>query len=49
MIVKLPELHADVKQLEAFRAHVCDALGAATLVLPLGTTYAVEEFPRSAR
>lgn len=45
LIVKLPELHADVKQLEAFRAYVCDALGAGTLVLPLGTTYAVEEFP----
>ena len=44
LIVKLPELHADVKQLEAFRAYVCDALGAGTLVLPLGTTYAVEEF-----
>ncbi len=45
LIVKLPELHADVKQLEAFRAYVCNALGAGTLVLPLGTTYAVEEFP----
>ena len=45
LIVKLPELHADVKQLEAFRAYVCDALGVGTLVLPLGTTYAVEEFP----
>ena len=45
LIVKLPELHADVKTLEAFRAYVCDALGAGTLVLPLGTTYAVEEFP----
>ena len=45
LIVKLPELHADVKQLEAFRAYVCDALGAGALVLPLGTTYAVEEFP----
>lgn len=45
LIVKLPELYADVKQLEAFRAYVCDALGAGTLVLPLGTTYAVEEFP----
>ena len=45
LIVKLPELHADVKALEAFRAYVCDALGAGTLVLPLGTTYAVEEFP----
>lgn len=45
LIVKLPELHADVKQLEAFRAYVCDALGAGTLVLPLGTTYAVEDFP----
>lgn len=45
LIVKLPELHADVKQLEAFRTYVCDALGAGTLVLPLGTTYAVEEFP----
>ena len=45
LIVKLPELHADVKQLEAFRAYVCDALDAGTLVLPLGTTYAVEEFP----
>ena len=28
LIVKLPELHADVKALEAFRAYVCDALGA---------------------
>ena len=45
LIVKLPELHADVKQLEAFRAYVCDALGAGALVLPLGTTYAVEDFP----
>lgn len=45
LIVKLPDLHADVKQLEAFRAYVCDALGAGALVLPLGTTYAVEEFP----
>lgn len=45
LIVKLPELHADVKTLEAFRAYVCDALGAGTLVLPGGTTYAVEEFP----
>lgn len=45
LIVKLPELHADVKMLEAFRAYVCDALSAGTLVLPLGTTYAVEEFP----
>lgn len=45
LIVKLPEVHADVKALEAFRAYVCDALGAGTLVLPLGTTYAVEEFP----
>ena len=45
LIVKLPELHADVKQLEAFRAYVCDALDAGTLVLPLGTAYAVEEFP----
>lgn len=45
LIVKLPELHADVKALEAFRTYVCDALGAGTLVLPLGTTYAVEEFP----
>ena len=45
LIVNLPELHADVKQLEAFRAYVCDALGAGTLVLPGGTTYAVEEFP----
>ena len=45
LIVKLPELHADVKTLEAFRAYVCDALGAGALVLPLGTTYAVEEFP----
>ena len=45
LIVKLPELHADVKALEAFRAYVCDALGAGTLVLPGGTTYAVEEFP----
>lgn len=45
LIVKLPELHSDVKALEAFRTYVCDALGAGTLVLPLGTTYAVEEFP----
>ena len=45
LIVKLPELHADVKALEAFRAYVCDALDAGALVLPLGTTYAVEEFP----
>ena len=45
LIVKLPELHADVKQLEAFRAYVCDALGAGALVLPSGTTYVVEEFP----
>ena len=45
LVVKLPELHADVKALEAFRAYVCDALGAGALVLPLGTTYAVEEFP----
>ena len=45
LIVKLPELHADIKALEAFRAYVCDALGAGALVLPLGTTYAVEEFP----
>lgn len=45
LVVKLPELHADVKALEAFRAYVCDALGAGTLVLPLGTTYAVEDFP----
>lgn len=45
LVVKLPELHADVKQLEAFRAYVCDALGAGALVLPGGTTYAVEEFP----
>ena len=45
LIVNLPELHADVKQLEAFRAYVCDALGAGALVLPGGTTYAVEEFP----
>lgn len=45
LIVKLPELHADVKMLDAFRAYVCDALSAGTLVLPLGTTYAVEEFP----
>lgn len=45
LIVKLPELHADVKALEAFRTYVCDALGAGTLVLPLGTTYAVEDFP----
>lgn len=49
LIVKLPELHADVKMLEAFRAYVCDALGAGALVLPLGTTYAVEEFPRARR
>ena len=45
LVVKLPERNADVKQLEAFRAYVCDALGAGTLVLPLGTTYAVEDFP----
>lgn len=45
LIVKLPALHADVKTLEAFRAYVCDALGAGTLVLPSGTTYAVEDFP----
>ena len=45
LIVKLPELHADVKALEAFRAYVCGALGAGALVLPLGTTYAVAEFP----
>ena len=45
LIVKLPELHADVKMLEAFRAYVCEALGAGALVLPLGTTYAVEDFP----
>ena len=45
LVVKLPALHADVKTLEAFRAYVCDALGAGTLVLPGGTTYAVEEFP----
>ena len=45
LIVKLPELHADVKALEAFRAYVCDALGAGALVLPLGTTYAVAGFP----
>ena len=45
LIVKLPVLQTDVKALEAFRAYVCDALGAGTLVLPLGTTYAVEEFP----
>ena len=45
LIVKLPALHADVKTLEAFRAYVCDALGAGALVLPLGTTYAVEDFP----
>ena len=45
LIVKLPELHVDVKALEAFRAYVYDALGAGTLVLPGGTTYAVEEFP----
>jgi hypothetical protein len=45
LVVKLPELHADVKALEAFRAYVCDALGAGALVLPLGTTYAVEDFP----
>ena len=32
LIVKLPELHADVKALEAFRAYVCDALGAGALV-----------------
>lgn len=45
LVVMLPERLADVKQLEAFRAYVCDALGAGTLVLPLGTTYAVEDFP----
>ena len=45
LVVKLPELHVDVKTLEAFRAYVCDALGAGALVLPGGTTYAVEEFP----
>ena len=45
LVVKLPELHADVKALEAFRAYVCDALGAGALVLPIGTTYAVEDFP----
>ena len=45
LVVKLPELHIDVKTLEAFRAYVCDALGAGALVLPGGTTYAVEEFP----
>ena len=45
LIVKLPERIFDVKTLEAFRAYVCDALGAGTLVLPLGKTYAVEEFP----
>ena len=45
LIVQLPELHADVKALEAFRAYVCDALGAGALVLPLGTSYAVENFP----
>lgn len=45
LVVKLPQLHADVKALEAFRAYVCDALGAGALVLPGGTTYAVEDFP----
>lgn len=45
LIVKLPERIFDVKTLEAFRAYVCDALGAGALVLPGGTTYAVEEFP----
>lgn len=45
LIVKLPELHADVKALEAFRAYVCDALDAGALVLPFGTTYAIEDFP----
>lgn len=54
LVVNLPELHADVKALEAFRVYVCDApgagalvlpLGTGALVLPLGTTYAVEEFP----
>lgn len=45
LVVKLPALHADVKTLEAFRAYVCDALGAGALVLPGGTTYAVEDFP----
>ena len=44
MIVKLPVLQTDVKALEAFRAYVCDALGAGALVLPGGTTYAVEDF-----
>ena len=45
LIVKLPVLQTDVKALEAFRAYVCDALGAGALVLPGGTTYAVEDFP----
>ena len=45
LIAKIPELHADVKALEAFRAYVCDSLGVGALVLPLGTTYAVEDFP----
>ena len=44
LIVKLPVLQTDVKALEAFRAYVCDALGAGALVLPGGTTYAVEDF-----
>ena len=45
LIVKLPVLQTDVKALEAFRAYVCDALGAGALVLPGSTTYAVEDFP----
>ena len=45
LIVKLPERIFDVKTLEAFRAYVCDALGAGALVLPSGTTYVVEDFP----
>ena len=44
LIVKLPVLQTDVKALEAFRAYVCDALGSGALVLPGGTTYAVEDF-----
>ena len=39
LIVKLPELHADVKTLEAFRAYVCDALGAGALAVALGVEF----------
>lgn len=49
LIVKLPELHADVKMLEAFRAYVCDALGAGALVLPLARPTRSRSSPRSAR